>query len=68
MPQEEFEVGDQVYLPASRHLGTIVAVRLQTPFNSLKQSDAPNIRAYNIKLDDGATLMSICRGIERVVA
>jgi hypothetical protein len=62
MPQAMFEVGDAVYLTRSKHFGTIVVVRYQKPFN---QPQAAAVRSYNIKLDDGATLMDVCRDIKR---
>jgi hypothetical protein len=62
MDQQTFEVGDTVYLTRLKHFGTIVAVRYQKPF---KQPQAAAVRSYNIKLDDGATLLDVCRDIER---
>jgi hypothetical protein len=63
MQKETFEIGDQVYLTPSKHFGTIVKVNIQKPF---RQPDAAEVRSYNIKLDDGATITSVFRGIERV--
>jgi hypothetical protein len=62
MPQERFEVGDRVLITPSQHLGTIVYVRFVTPRNA---PGAPNVRRYTIKLEDGATIDGVFRGIER---
>lgn len=62
MPQEMFEVGDRVLMITSKHLGTIVRVDIQTPFNAPL---TPGVRRYAIKLDDGGTIDGVFRGIER---
>lgn len=64
MPQEVFEVGDRVLMTPSQHLGTIAYVRFETPRNA---PGAPNVRRYDIKLDDGNILQGVYRGIERAV-
>lgn len=63
MPKETFEIGDRVYLTPSKHFGIIVKVNTQGPF---RQPQAAEVRSYNIKLDDGATITAVFRGIERV--
>ena len=63
MPDEAFEVGDQVFLPKFKHSGTIVKMTVQPPFNG---RGADGLRRYDIKLDDGATIIGIVHGIEHV--
>ena len=65
MPQKNFEVGDRVLMTPSQHLGTIVRVHIQT---SRIAPEAPNVRRYAIKLDDGGTIGGVFRGIERAPA
>ena len=62
MPDEVFEVGDRVFMSKGKHTGTIVKATIQFPFNA---SDAAGVLRYDIKLDDGATIMGIFHGIER---
>jgi hypothetical protein len=57
-----FEVGDRVYLPTTRHLGTIVQMVIEQPHNA---PDAAGVRRYDIKLDDGGTITGVYRGIEQ---
>jgi hypothetical protein len=62
MPQEIFEVGDRVLMTPSQHLGTIARVYIQI---SPHTPNAPGVRRYAIKLDDGGTISGVFRGIER---
>ena len=65
MPDEMelFEVGDRVYLTTTKHLGTVVNMTIEKPFN---QRDAVSgARRYNIKLDSGGTLRGVYHGIVR---
>ena len=62
MPDELFEVGDRVYLTTTKHLGTVVTMTVEKPFN---KRDAVGVRRYAIKLDSGSTIRGVYHGIVR---